>query len=665
MKKAVIIICSILGGVILALATAFLLIKFGGYLTPQAPISVDSEPPVISQPVDVPPIEILPEDSLTFSAPKYESFTTEQESLTFSGNIKGDNILLLNGEEVTCEQDGTFTKAVSLNYGKNTLKFQLGSITRTFTIHRRYVIIKSYSPKTAQTLSAGAALNVSAVAKSGASVTARLNGQSIALTEKTATADGFSEFVGSFTLPKGHYVDKNLGVVTFNAVHGGFSESFSSEKIICKREDIVVDFDPNATPNGSNYINVGSGIICEVVNYDAETFDGKANNDKSKPANNYLPVGTVDYSSAEITTVKSEGTYKHNLVTLRCGKKVYASKRRSPYNNYTAVTKQYVGTLPDHNELSIVSFTTDGSHTKLVLNTNWKAPFDLQLRNQRYNNNLTVDSVTFNYLDITFNYATVFEGEILLDPTNPLFKEVKIIKNEFDYTLRFILKKQGGFYGWDSYYNSLGQLCFEFLNPAQVTAADNEYGADLTGVKVLIDVGHGGKTDTGAVGKKTVVEKERNLELAKKIKAELEAVGATVYLTRTTDTEQLSDYKMNLLKSLKPDYCIAIHHDGNSSTKLNGFGAYYFHPFSKSAAQLVQNHNTNLTVNGTRVYNSTSLKFHYYFMGRVSVCPVVLTENGYMSNSYDLANITSESVNIQKAKAITKGIAEYFLSIKE
>mgnify|MGYP003304305780 CR=1 FL=1 len=42
-----------------------------------------------------------------------------------------------------------------------------------------------------------------------------------------------------------------------------------------KKEDVVVDYDPNATPAGGNYINVGSGIIAEIVAFQAETFNGK------------------------------------------------------------------------------------------------------------------------------------------------------------------------------------------------------------------------------------------------------------------------------------------------------------------------------------------------------------------------------------------------------
>lgn len=653
---------------IIVIAAAFLLIncdnKSNNKNNSTTTNKVESEP-VVSQPEYIPEVEVTPSEYLTFSSPTYESFSTNNSTVIFKGNVKDGKELKLGDEVIACDEEGNFEKSVDLKYGNNTFKFTVENETKAFTVYRRYIIITSYTPSNAQTYSAGVKLNVSVKAKANATVTAKFNGQTITLTEKIDVNGGDSTYVGYFTLPSGHFVDRNLGKITFTGIHNGWSESFSSGIITCKKEDVVVDYDPNATPAGGNYINVGSGIIAEIVDFQAETFNGKDTQDKSRPYNNYLPEGTVDYSSANLRTITGDSGYKHQLVTLRCGKQVYLSKRRSPYKDFTVVTKQYVGTLPDHNELSVASFGIDGHHTTLVLNTDWKAPFNFELKDQKYNNNFTVNDVTFNYVDITFCYATVFEGEITIPEDHPLFKEVKIIKNEKtqDYTLRFILKKQGGFYGWDAYYNDQNQLCFKFLNPTKVVEADNKYGADLTGAVILIDVGHGGKVDTGACSGK-YAEKNCNLTLAKAIKTELESVGATVYITRETDVEQLAAQKVKMLKDLKPDYCVAIHHDGNTATSLNGFGSYYYYPFSKAASQIMLNHNSNLTVNGSKVYRNTTFKWHYYFMGRCSVCPVVLTENGYITNKTDLNNIASPSVNTAKAQAITAGIAEYFLSIQ-
>lgn len=66
----------------------------------------------------------------------------------------------------------------------------------------------------------------------------------------------------------------------------------------------------------------------------------------------------------------------------------------------------------------------------------------------------------------------------------------------------------------------------------------------------------------------------------------------------------------------------------------------------------------------TGIYKKSTFKFHKYFILRSSVCPVVLTENGYMSNSFDFGNIKNEQINNRKAEAIVKSIAEYFVYIQ-
>ena len=75
------------------------------------------------------------------------------------------------------------------------------------------------------------------------------------------------------------------------------------------------------TGDGSeNYINVGTGLIAEAVSYQIETFDGNIIDDRSRPTNNYLPAGTVDYCSRSTVMDAGSGfTYR----VLRYGKRVY------------------------------------------------------------------------------------------------------------------------------------------------------------------------------------------------------------------------------------------------------------------------------------------------------------------------------------------------------
>lgn len=416
---------------------------------------------------------------------------------------------------------------------------------------------------------------------------------------------------------------------------------------------------------GGNYLNVGEGYVAEVIIYGAETFTGTTKDDYSLPTNNYLPEGTVDYCYSKVIT---NGSLSY--VVLRSGQRVYLQKKNTPMAAQVQVVKQFDSTLPDHNELNVVSYENTGRHTVLTLDCLWKAPFYFDIAPQSYNNpsqssnrDFSVTSCTAKYIDITFCYATSFTGTVQIPSGDPVFKSAELIRNEHDCTLRLYLKKTGGFYGWDAYYNDQGQLCFRFLNPAKVTAADNECGADLTGVKIMIDVGHGGY-DAGAVTKdesgKQWEEADLNLSLAKALKEKLEAAGATVILNREGDTTLAVDTRLTMLKSEAPDFCIAIHQNSyTGSSKVNGFMSYYYTPYSQLAASKVCQ-----ATKASGVYKSSGLGWHVYFTARQTTCPVVLTENGYMSSPYDLGNMTSNEGVDAKATALAKGIADYFLAIQ-
>lgn len=630
-----------------------------------APIS--PEKPVVSE---------EPTDNgirLVISSPQKNTDYVTEPDYTFFGTSDPAEPLTVNGVAVERGEDGIFAYSVKLNVGKNVFNFEHKGETHTYTVNYRYVIIKEYTPSGAQTYPSGSTIVVNVKARKGSTVTAAFNGETITLTAEKATDENATDFTGYngvIRLPSDNAEDLHLGKIIFKAVYNGKSESFSSGKITCKKSDIIVDYDPNATPNGGRYMNVGSGYIAEIVEYNAETFDGNVSDaslkdgsvDWSRPTNNYLPKGTLDYCSTSLISYKET-----NYVTLRAGYRVYLERKDKPHTELKPVVRRYVGSLPDHNEIKVADFSEDGSHTRLTLNALWKAPFYLDILPQSYVNpseqDYRITQATYNYIDITFCYATSFEGEITVPENNPLFKSAEVIQNYTndgtatrDFTLRLFLKRQGAFYGWDSYYNENNQLVFEFLNPKTVTAdTANEYGVNLNGAKILIDVGHGGK-DSGAIGFE-LYESHANLTLAFKIKAELEKMGAEVHMTRTGDTTSSTDDKLQMIRRIKPDYCIAVHHNSSAKSSAHGFGSYYSTPYSKNAAEYVL-----AQTRGTGIYDNSKeiFKWHYYFMARSSVCPVVLTENGFISNPTDFESIKDDGKNTLKAKAIARGIADYF-----
>ena len=600
---------------------------------------------------------------LSITSPQKTDYQSFEKTTQIIGASDPNFPLLLNGEEVKRTKDGYFSLDLDLKVGKNTFTFTHKGTTKTYNVTYRYVVIKDYSPSSALKLDGGSSIIVKATARTGSTVKATLNGKTITLQLTEGEQDSaFSTYSGGITLPAGESKDKNLGKIKFTGTHNGVTENFTGGSITIKKKKIIPSSKPTSTggsnqgggssnQGGGSYAGVGNNLIAEVVKYQTETFDGDVLNDLSQPYNNYLPKGTVDYCSENtIYDTGSGNSYR----LLRYGKRVYTSSSN---------IKTYKGTLPSKNSISLKSLTTSGSRTKLTLKTTWKAPFKLEYLPQKYQAKTgsargTITSATFNYIEITFCYASSLSGSFGDISSSPVFSRAQIIKNTSDYTLRLYLKKTGYFYGWTANYDSSGNLVFEFLNPAKATKANNAYGGRLDSITIAIDAGHGG-SDPGAVGAvASLNEANRNLLLAQKVKSKLESIGAKVVMTRTSNTSLTSDQRILKVKNAKPNLAVSIHRNSSTSSSANGFGAYYFNPYTKLAADKIKNATAD-----KNAYKREFTSWHVFYMSRISDCPVVLTENGFMSNSTDFGNMKSDAWNDKCADAIVEGIVDYFLAI--
>ncbi len=595
---------------------------------------------------------------------------TISDRVSFAGTSDPTEPVTVNAAAIERNADGSFQVEVPLAHGENTIVFAHKDQSQSFSVERRYVV-ESWSPSDARDYNSGATIVLSMSAREGSTVTALLNEKTISLKKAvnqqgSGAAEGFALYTAEYKLPNTNTSDLELGSVTFTAVCDGVTETYLSGPIRCLKTTNIQASDPSVTPAYGDYIDVGSGYIAEVVLYAAETFDGKTTDDYSHPTNAYLPKGTVDYCS---TRPVRNGDLEYML--LRCGRRVYTLKKNTPSTQKSKVVDCYVGQLPDHNEIGFVSMETVGKHTVLTLDCLWKAPFYFDLLPQEYaypgggaDRSYEIVSFTATHIDITFCYATKFEGTVAIPENNPIFKSAELIQNKSDCTLRLHLKKTGGFYGWDSYYNDQDQLCFRFLNPAKVTASDNAYGADLTGVTVMIDVGHGG-VDGGATGTDAAgsrwSESGRNMDLAYALRTQLESMGAEVIFNREGKVTLTVDERIQILKNAAPDFCIAIHHNSISGyPDISGFEVYHYNAYSQLAAKQIYKHTKE-----SDAYKSSLMSWHNYYVSRQTCCPVVLTENGYMSNLYDLNGSLDAGVIATKARAMAQGIADYFLLINK
>lgn len=189
---------------------------------------------------------------------------------------------------------------------------------------------------------------------------------------------------------------------------------------------------------------------------------------------------------------------------------------------------------------------------------------------------------------------------------------------------------------------------------------------------ILIDPGHGG-LDGGAVSKSGTVEKGINLEISKKLKAELEKNDFKAYLTRETDSslegiegtikrKKVDDLnnRCKMKKDLNCDAFISIHLNMFTSPKAKGAQVWYSdYEDSKGFATEIQNSlKDNLDKDNSRI--SKPANNQYKILRDKYEAPCVIVECGFLSNHEEEQLLKSEEYQQKIAEAIAKGVINYY-----
>lgn len=102
-------------------------------------------------------------------------------------------------------------------------------------------------------------------------------------------------------------------------------------------------------------------------------------------------------------------------------------------------------------------------------------------------------------------------------------------------------------------------------------------GVPLDRVDVVLDPGHGGEIDTGAVGANGLAEKDINLEVARVAAEILNSQGILTVLTRTADYATTLRVRANLADSLGAKVLVSIHHNAPIQAPSPKPGIEVFH----------------------------------------------------------------------------------------
>ncbi len=186
-----------------------------------------------------------------------------------------------------------------------------------------------------------------------------------------------------------------------------------------------------------------------------------------------------------------------------------------------------------------------------------------------------------------------------------------------------------------------------------ITLADKLSG--LKGRLIMIDPGHGG-TDGGAVGN-GLIEKDINLDIALRLRTLLEYQGATVVMTRSSDSRVELSERSQMANLLLPDAVICIHANSVISEGPNGTETYYFNAQELSRELALSVYKSlvdriKLTSRGTFSKD--------YHMVTATLSPAILVEVGFLSNKQDALMLSDASFRQKAAEGMFDGIASYF-----
>ncbi len=185
----------------------------------------------------------------------------------------------------------------------------------------------------------------------------------------------------------------------------------------------------------------------------------------------------------------------------------------------------------------------------------------------------------------------------------------------------------------------------------------------LSGIKILIDPGHGGPEDGGAVSPVGIREKTVALTVSKLVQQELVNRGANVVMTRVEDVDLDLPPRVEMIQKEEPAIAISLHYnalpDNGDAIKTKGVGAFWFHPQAHSLAMFLHNY---LVAKLNRP--SYGVFWNNLAMTRPAVAPSVLMELGFMINPEEFEWIVNPTEQKKLAEAIAQGVTEWFASVK-
>lgn len=535
----------------------------------------------------------------------------------------------LNGNAISRTKNGYFSFYATLAAGSNSYALTQGGNTVGHTIgyktpvassgtntYSDYKIVSTY-PSGETWITGGDTVNFSCTAPAGSTVTVTVGGASATLKATKNVKNTSSGYVsevykGSIAFgtlaAEGKIID--LGTITFTAKNGSEQavKRVGLMKEIGKGALIYAQVNKDYThlktaPSSSfydDYTPTSAGMRDYIIGYE----------------NGYYKLRFGGYVSDQyVNVVEGQPLYENAILTAES--EVVSSSEQIYKKNYTELRFGVLENVP-------TDVWVEGNAVTMVL---------------------------YDTLPETMPAFNLCE--------NPLFSSVTVKAGASGKTVLYTatLKDAENYYGFNLVYEG-SFIKFRFNNP--IGLVDGE--KPLTGKTIYVDAGHGG-TDIGAPGPAEpslkLSESMLNLKIANSLAEKLEALGATVYTTRTTDETHDLFERLDMIDAVQPDILISVHHnsiaDSSNAAKARGYLGLYS---NNAGIRLAKTVSDTVCDELNRMQRSTA--YQMLAMARDHRFPSTLCEMSFISNVEEFQWTVADGNIERSAQALCDGILNFF-----
>lgn len=554
--------------------------------------------------------------SVVYPPPNHK---TTSEQIFLMGTASSEGEVLVNGESIKRSLQGHFAPSFPLKLGKNTFELRHNDETLKVTVIRVDDEPKipqqlgfaenSLTPGVNMTRLPGEKICFSAVAPPEAEVSVRLPGVKLPLLAET----------DSVSLPPNSGVLVGNNAPNQKMVTGNYRACTQFEQIgnLGKPSFEVSLQGKSVTQPGEGEITIASAENLPVIEVIAD--EGVARTGASTDYSRLTPL--LKGTRAKVTGKEGE------WLRLDYGGWIKAEE-----------TQVLPSNIPTESLIRSITSRQLDEETEIIFPLQVPVPISVQQG----------DST----ITLTLHNTTAQTDTILLND-DPLIKRLdwqQVTPNQIAYTFHLKTEQQWG-YSWRYEGTS---LVFSLRHPPQLSLKQE---LPLTGIKILLDPGHGG-AETGAKGATGYTEKEINLLICQLLNTELTKLGATVYLTRKTDTDLSLEKRVVMINQVKPDLALSIHYnalpDNGNAEQTQGISTFWYHPQAHDLA--IYLHEYLVTTLNRPSYG---VFWNNLALTRPYIAPTLLLELGFMINPWEFEWITNSNQQQKLVHAIAEGIVNW------